>query len=150
MNNENIMKNGWKTSDFVDGVRRLPSQNRTREESAPRNTKVDSGRDDRTSTADTHGRNSSSVPQKESSTESMRALRILLVIVMSYILSWTMLGVVVVIISVCVKFHHYKCTTSTVDLIAMYLSLCNSLINPICYVVVQPVFRSSIVKLFCK
>lgn len=146
MNNLNILKNGWPTSDFVDGIHRLPGQN-TDTTFAPDTTR--SRRGSRLD-ANSHHEVKLSSTQKESSKESLTAFRILSAIVLSYILSWIMFGVVVVTISVCVKINNVKCTSSTVDLIAMYLSLSNSLINPVCYVIVQPHFRRSVAKLFCK
>ncbi|KAJ8032499.1 Muscarinic acetylcholine receptor M1 [Holothuria leucospilota] len=88
--------------------------------------------------------------KRESVKESVKAFRILSVVVLSYIFSWVMFGAMIVIIAVCIEVTGKKCTSSREDLISQYLSLCNSLINPICYAAVQPLFKKTIMRMFTK
>lgn len=149
-NSTNIMKNYSKDDIVVDGISHVPSKQIVVTSKSHDTTKTEGTTVEMNGTAGLH-KNSRSMHEqtkKESVKESVKAFRILSVIVLSYFLSWVMFGVVVVYISLCWRGRQVKCTSGTVDLIAQYLSLCNSLFNPICYATVQPLLRKTIAKIF--
>ncbi|KAJ8044489.1 Muscarinic acetylcholine receptor M2 [Holothuria leucospilota] len=150
-NNKDITKNSSKNDIVVDGISRVPSKQIVVTSQSHDTTKTEGTTEKLNETAGLH-KNSLSMNEqtrkKESVKESVKAFRILSVIVLSYFLSWVMFGVVVVYISLCWRGRQVKCTSGTVDLIAQYLSLCNSLFNPICYATVQPLLRETIAKIF--
>ncbi|XP_054760738.2 beta-2 adrenergic receptor-like [Lytechinus pictus] len=94
------------------------------------------------STAESGGQK---VAKRESESEVRRATKTLLFIIIAFFITWCPISIVSVIYSI----EPALVPSSWIHLVPGWLVYVNSLLNPICYVVSQPLFRKTVFGLIC-